>query len=455
MKRYDLAIIGSGPCGYVSAIRAGQLGMEVCVFEGGTTGGVCLNRGCIPTKVLSESSSVLYGIERSGEFGIDLKGCEIDFLRIRKRKDAIVKRLVHGVEMLLKAKKIELIKETAEIKGPGHIVTNKVEIEANSILIASGSLPLEIQGMEFDGEYIISSSDMLGLEKIPKSIVIIGGGVMGCEFASIFSTFGSEITMVEMMEHLLPNEDAEIAGKIEQIFKKKGIRIFTKTKVEKIDKTSDGVNVGLSNGESVPGEKALIAVGRAPNSRALGLDALGVENNNGWIKVDRNFRTSISNIYAAGDVTGGVLLAHVASREGICAVEAMQDKEGVLDYNVVPNCIFTHPEIATVGLSEKKAKDNGLDARSRKFLFSALGKAHILGELDGFVKIVVDNASDKILGAQIIGPHATELIAELTVCVQFGITSEKLAGVIHAHPTLSEVIQEASEALHNRAIHAL
>ncbi|MBC8473764.1 MAG: dihydrolipoyl dehydrogenase [Candidatus Omnitrophica bacterium] len=438
MTKHDLAIIGSGPCGYVAAIRAAQLGIKVSVFEKERVGGVCLNWGCIPTKALSATAGVLANIQRSAEFGINVKGYDIDFSKAQERKNNIVKKLSSGIEMLFKARKIELVRAKAELD----------KIDAKNILIATGSSPFELPGMEFDGKSILSSTDMLELKSIPNGIVIVGGGVIGCEFASIFRQFGSEITIVEMMERLLPTEDEEISKKIEQIFKRKGIKICTGTKVEKIENN----NVTLSSGDTVSGEKVLVSIGRVPNSE--GLDGI-TRDNKGWIKVDENFRTNVKNIYAAGDVIGGVLLAHVASREGICAVEAMAGKNTGIDYNVIPSCIFTSPEIASVGMTEAKARADGLDVKARKFLFSAIGKAHVSGETEGFIKLVVDNKTDKILGAQLIGPHVTELVAEISPCIQFNITSEKLASVIHAHPTLSEVIQEVSEAVHNKAIHSL
>ncbi|MFC1623808.1 dihydrolipoyl dehydrogenase [Candidatus Omnitrophota bacterium] len=455
MNKYDLAIIGSGPCGYVAGIRASQLGMKVCVFEKEKIGGTCLNWGCIPTKALLASSMVMHNIEHANEFGIDVKDYNIDFSKVGERKKAIVKKLASGIEMLLKAKKIEIIREKGEVKTPTIIATENMEVEAKNILIATGSLPFQIPCSPFDGDRILSSSDMLELKKIPKSIIIVGGGVVGCEFASIFRMFGSDITIIEMMPQLLPNEDAEISRKIEQIFKKRGMNIFTNVRLEKVEKDKDSINAILSNGSSIAGEKLLVCVGRAPNSQGLGIENIGIECDKGWIKVDKYFRTNINNIYAAGDVKGGILLAHVASREGINSVEAMCGEEKELDYDIIPSCIFTYPEIATVGMSEKTARARGLDARSRKFLFSAVSKAHVLGETEGFIKLVVDNASDRILGAQIIGHSATELIAEISPCIQFNITSENLAKVIHAHPTLSEAIQEVSEAVHNRAIHSL
>ena len=438
MTKHDLAIIGSGPCGYVAAIRAAQLGIKVSVFEKEHVGGVCLNWGCIPTKAFSATAGVLANIQRSAEFGINIKGFDIDFSKAQERKNNIIKKLSSGIEMLFKARKIELVRTKAELG----------KIDAKNILIATGSSPFQLPGMEFDGKSILSSTDMLELKSIPKSIVIVGGGVIGCEFASIFRQFGSEITIVEMMERLLPTEDEEISKKIEQIFKRKGIKICTGTKVEKIENN----NVTLSSGDTVSGEKVSVSIGRVPNSE--GLDGI-TRDNKGWIKVDENFRTNVKNIYAAGDVIGGILLAHVASREGICAVEAMVGRNTGIDYNVIPSCIFTSPEIASVGMTEAKARADGLDVKARKFLFSAIGKAHVSGETEGFIKLVVDNKTDKILGAQLIGPHVTELVAEISPCIQFNITSEKLASVIHAHPTLSEAIQEVSEAVHNKAIHSL
>ncbi len=439
MTKYDLAIIGSGPCGYVAGIRAAQLGLKTCIFEKDRIGGVCLNWGCIPTKAFSASANALYNIERASEFGIDVKSFDLDFTKVYERKEKIVKKLSMGVETLLKARKLDIIKENAEIRSPAVVKTANLEIETKNILIAAGSIPFELPGLFFDHTDILSSTDILELKTIPKSLIIVGGGVIGCEFASIFRTFGAEITIIEAMPQLLPNEDEEIARKIEQLFKKRGIKVLINTKIDKIDK----------------GDKALIAVGRSPNSKALGLEALGIECNKGWIRVDESFRTNVNNVYAAGDIKGGMLLAHVASREGIVAVEHMAGSIQAIDYNAVPSCIFTNPEIASVGLNEKAAKNKGMEVKVRKFLFSAIGKAHVLGETDGFIKLVTDAKNDKILGCQIIGPHATELIAEISVCVQFGITSEKLASVIHAHPTLSEIICEVSEAMHNKAIHSL
>lgn len=439
MNKYDLAIIGSGPCGYVAAIRASQLGLRTCIFEKDKIGGVCLNWGCIPTKALIASSELLLQAERASEFGVNIANISLDFAKVQERKETIVKKLSSGIEMLMKARSLEIIREKAEIKSPTSIKTPSLEIEVNFILIAAGSVPFEIPGITFNQTNILSSTDMLELKNIPKSLIIVGGGVIGCEFASLFRSFGSEITIIEALPQLLPNEDEEIARKLERIFKKRGIKVLTNTKIDKIDKN----------------DTALISVGRSPNSKGLGIETLGIETDKGWIKVDESFRTSIKNIYAAGDIKGGMLLAHLASKEGITCVEGICGNKKPIDYNIVPSCIFTYPEIASVGLNEKTAKNKGIEVIVRKFLFSAIGKSHIAGETDGFIKLVVDAKTDKILGSQMIGPHVTELVAEISPCIQFGITSEKLASVIHAHPTLSEIICEVSEAVHNKAIHSL
>ncbi|MDP6685792.1 MAG: dihydrolipoyl dehydrogenase, partial [Candidatus Omnitrophota bacterium] len=442
-------------CGYVAGIRAAQLGMKVCVIEKDKIGGVCLNSGCIPTKSLSASSKALEQIACANEFGINVKDYSVDFKKVYERKDSVVKKLSTGIGMLMKARKIDIVMREAEIKNPTSIAVGSTEIETKNILIATGSQPVQIPGMEFDGKTIVSSKDLLQLDAIPKSIIIVGGGVIGCEFASIFRSFGCEITIVEMLDQILPNEDPEVSRKLHQTLRKKGVNIFIKTKVEKIEKIDFSVSARLSDGKTISGEKVLISVGRAPNTKGLGIEKLGIVCDKGWIKVDKAFRTNIKNIYAAGDVRGGILLAHVASREGTVAVENMSGKASKIDYKVIPNCIFTNPEVASVGITDKQAKRDALEVTTRKFMFSAIGKAHVIGETDGFIKIVVEKSTDKILGAQIIGPHATELIAEFSPCIQFGIKSESLASVIHAHPTLSEIIQEVSEAVHNKAIHTI
>lgn len=455
-NKYDLAIIGSGPCGYVSAIRAAQLGLKTCVFEEHKIGGVCLNYGCVPAKVLINTAGILYDFKRASEFGINIKDWELDFSKVQAKKEAVINKLASGIELLFKSKSLNLIKEKAEITSLNHIRTNSLEVFASNILIASGSEPYEMPELRFDNKFILSSTDILALPKVPESIVILGGGVIGCEFASMLNIFGSNVTIVEKMGQILPNEDEEIARKIEIIFRKRGIKVMKNTTLAGIERRDEKVKTIFSNGENVEAERILACLGRKPNYKGLGLENIGVEFDNKGIKVDRFFRTNIQNIYAAGDVKGGFLLAHVASKEGICAVEAIHGKpETGIDYNVIPNCIFTRPEISSVGLTEKAAISKGYGVVSRKFLFSAIGKSHILGETDGFIKLVVDNSNDKVLGAQIIGHGAGELIAEIGICVQYGITSEKIAGVIHAHPTLSEVIQEVSQAVHGKGIHSI
>jgi len=445
MDKHKISIIGSGPAGYSAAIRAAQMGMEVVVFEKGGLGGVCLNWGCIPTKTLATSASLLSNIKRADEFGINIKEYNLDFAKVQKRKESIVAGLSSGIGMLFNSHKIRLIKESAKIEEHNCISVNSEKVKTDSILIATGSMPLSISNIEFDHDKILSSKDMLSLKKIPRHLIIIGGGAIGCEFASIFKMFGSEVTIIEMAAQLLPNEDTEIAKRIELIFKKRGIKVFTNNKVEGIDKTEDGVKVFLSDGQVIAGDRSLVSIGRKPNTNDLGIEELGVVCDKGWIKTDKKFSTNIRNIYAAGDVTGGMLLAHVGSREGVAAIDAIAGVKNDINYEVIPSCIFTQPEIASVGLNDKNAKDKSYNTISRKFLFSAIGKSHIAGDTEGFLKLIVNSDNDKILGAHIIGMNATELIAELSVCIQYGITSEQLTRVIHAHPTLSEIVRETAE----------
>ena len=480
MTNYDIAIIGAGPGGYVAAIRAAQLGAKVCVIEKENLGGVCLNKGCIPTKTLLKSVSVVSQIKEASRFGVDVDAYHINFPGMLSKKKEVVERLNKGIESLFKARKIDLIRGQAKIISPneveitkypekiedfpelsprnfeeipeGEARNTKCEIKVKNIIIATGSRPLELANFKFDGEKILSSDDILNIAEVPKSLLIVGGGVVGCEFATLFNELGAEITVVEMMEHILPNEDREIAKRLEGTFKKKGIKILTKTRVENLH--PGGVNkVKLSNGEITEVEKVLVCVGRLPNTENLGLEDIGLDLDKGYIKVNAYLETNISHIFAIGDCIGGHLLAHVASYEGIIASENASGSKRRVDYLVVPNCVFTHPEVASVGLSEEKAKEKGLNVKVGKFPFAALGKAQATGEVEGLVKIVADIANDEILGAQILGMGATELIAELALAVKLKAKAKELADTIHAHPTMAEAIMEAAHSLHNGAIH--
>ena len=449
-------ILGGGPAGYVAAIRAAQLGGEVTVVERDRLGGTCLNRGCIPTKALLASVEVLSSSRQGEKFGLKVGDVSPDFSAMLSRKDKIVEQLVKGVEFLFKSRKINLLKGEGKFLEPKVIEVakedgSKERLEGDRIIIATGSEPAKPSLFSFDGEKIITSNEALVLNKIPGSLLIVGAGVIGVEFASIFRELGTEVTIVEMLPQILPTEDEEVVQILEREFKKKRIKVHTGTKIEKVENLESRVRSRLSSGETIESEKVLVAVGRKLNSE--GLDRIGLKIEKGKVLVNERMETNIPELYAAGDVTGGVLLAHKASAEGIVAAENALGKTLTMDYKVIPSCIFSHPEVASVGLSEKKAKEEGASIKVGKFPFRALGKAQALGRFEGLVKIVADADSDEILGVHIIGPQATDLIAEGALAMRMEATVEDLAKTIHAHPTLSEAMMEAAHALHNRAIH--
>lgn len=482
MAAYDISIIGAGPGGYVAAIRAAQLGAKVCIIEKDNLGGVCLNKGCIPTKALLKSASVVSQIKKAADFGIDIDAYRINFPKILSRKEEIVERSNKGIKLLLESKKIELIKGKAKIINPGQIEitssepqTTDTKIESKNIIIATGSRPLELATLKFDHKKILSSDAILNISEIPQSLLIVGAGAIGCEFASLFNELGTQITIVEMVDQILPNQDREIAKRLTGIFKKQGIKILTKTKVERAEEDGDKLSVMFSDvisenpggkthvspGASRPDipdgikvEKVLVCAGRLPNTENLGLEDIGVETEKSYVVVDEYLKTNIPHIFAIGDCIGGYLLAHVASYEGkMAAANALGDRRKV-DYLAVPNCIFTYPEVASVGLTGDQAKEEGFDVRIGKFHFTALGKAQAIGETEGLAKIIIDKASDRLLGAQLLGAGSTELIAELVLAVKLKIKGKSLADTIHAHPTMAEAIMEAAESCYDESIHS-
>jgi dihydrolipoamide dehydrogenase len=453
MANYDVCIIGAGPGGYVAAIRAAQLGGKVCVVEKDEVGGTCLNRGCIPTKALLNAIEVLSCVRDAGEFGINVTGYSFDFARMMSRKEEVVKRLRDGIGYLFKTKKIELVKGTGKFLDPNTVEAAGRILKANSIIIATGSVPMELPFFKYDGTGILSSDDILKIPYVPESLMIVGGGVIGCEFACIFVALGTEVTIIEMLEQIVPTEDKEIAKRLETILRKKGVKILTKTKIEKIEKRADGAVAKLSDGTEVKAQTALVCVGRRPDSKDAGIENAGIKTERGRVVTDEFLRTNLPGVFAIGDVIGGYLLAHVASYEGIIAAENIFGKSRKADYTVVPNCIFTDPEIASVGLTEDKARTQGYDVKAGKFPFIASGKAQAMRKTEGFVKIVTDTKTGVILGGQIIGPHATDLIAEVAVAMGANCTAGHLAEIIHAHPTLAESIMEAAHSVNGRAIH--
>jgi dihydrolipoamide dehydrogenase len=455
-----LAVIGAGPGGYVAALKAAQMGAEVTVIENIEVGGTCLNRGCIPTKALLASAETFAKTKELKNFGIELQGSVIPNLqKMVERKNKVVGIQIKGIRGLFKSWGVNLVEGKGVLLNPNKIEVEKKDgtkdvVEADKIIIATGSRPAQIPTFPFDGKNILSSDDALNITEIPKSLIIVGAGVIGCEFACIFRELGTEVTMVEMLPRAVSTEDTEISELLAKEFKKKKIKLLTGVGVEKVTSAEDGIHATLSDGKELVAEKILVSIGRALNSEGIGLETVGVKKGaRGEILVDEKMQTNIEGIYAVGDVTGGMLLAHVASKEGIVAAQNACGKETKIDYSTVPAAIFTSPEIASVGLREFQAEEKGIKVKTGHFQFRALGKAHAMGEISGFIKIVAESDTDRIVGAHIIGPHASDLIHEAALAIKAGLKVKDLADTIHAHPTLSEGLMEAAEDVHGEAIH--
>ncbi|MBU7005753.1 dihydrolipoyl dehydrogenase [Phosphitispora fastidiosa] len=456
---YNIAIIGGGPGGYVAAIRAAQLGAKVAVVEKADLGGTCLNWGCIPTKALVAGTETLHMVKKSEEFGISADNPTVNFAAMMERKNQVVQRLVKGINYLFKKNKIVLYEGIGMLASVNRIEVMKNDgtaekIEAENIIIATGSEPALITSLGYDGDRVITSNEALSLTEIPRSLLIIGGGVIGCEFACIFAELGCDITIVDVMPAILPGIEEEASKLMQSLFKRRKIKVITSAKIAEVRKDSGSVTAVLDSGEELAAEKVLISIGRTFNTEGLGLRELGIEQGpKNEITVNSRMQTNIPNIYAIGDITNKIQLAHVASAQGITAVENIMGRQKEMNYDVVPNCIFTAPEIAGVGITSRQAREQGINISSGKFPFMALGKAQASGKTDGFVKILADVKTDRILGVHIVGPHATDLIAEAALAVRLGATSEQLAETIHAHPTLAEAMMEAAEAVHGKSIH--
>jgi len=462
LEKYDIAVIGAGPGGYVAAIRAAQLGANACVIEKDKVGGVCLNRGCIPTKALIASSEAFNKMKHATKYGIVINGTiEANWPQMLERKKNVVDIMVRGINTLFKSYGVTLNKGVATLldKNILAIKTDGAEkkIEADKIIIATGSRPASLPTFPIDGEKIISSNEALELPEVPKSLLIIGAGAIGCEFAFILSSIGCQITIVEMLPHAVPLEDEDISILLERELKKAKIRLITSQKVASTQQRDDGMMVStLENGEEIVTEKILVSIGRSLNIEDLGLEKVGIKQTaRGAIEVNEQMETTVEGIYAIGDVVGGALLAYIASKEGLVAAENAMGGNVKMDYNVNPVTIFTHPEIGSVGLKEQEAKEKGISYHIGRFPFRALGKAHALGEIAGEVKLIADASTDKLLGAHIIGPHATDLIHQAALALKEGLTSSELGDMIHSHPTLSEAIMEAAHDIHNMSIHQL
>jgi dihydrolipoamide dehydrogenase len=465
LPQYDLVVIGSGPGGYVAAIRAGQLGLKTAIIEKDDKyGGTCLHVGCIPTKDLLLNADVYDYFKNAKEYGIVCKEFSLDWQAILARKAKVVTKLAKGVEYLLKKNKVDMIRGLGKISGPGKIsVTDPNgagrEIAAKNIVLATGSEARMLPGLQPDGKTILTNREILSLPAIPKSMVIIGAGAVGVEFASIFQRFGTKVTVLEMLSRAVPLEDEEISAELEKALKGQGIALQTQAKVAKVAKTANGValeyTVGSGKPQTVEAETCLVAVGRAPNTANIGLEKTRVKLDRGFAKTNEFMLTDEPGIYAIGDiVANSPLLAHVASMEGIVAVTHAAGKHAEpINHRQIPNCTYTEPEVASVGMTERQAREGGHKIKVGKFPYAAVSKAAILGAREGFVKVVSDERYGEILGVHIIGPRATETIAEAVMAMRLEGTVDDIAHTIHAHPTLAEALGEAAHAAVDWAIH--
>jgi len=463
-KKFDITIIGSGPGGYVAAVRAGQLGLKAAVVEmAPQPGGTCLHWGCIPTKALLHSAEVLDTARHAGTFGVKVPEAGLDLPAVHAYKTKTVQSNAKGVEYLFKKNGVTLLAGRGRLAGKGKVEVTQAKgksyiVESASVILATGSAVRGLPGVEFDGKQIISSDEALSLPKIPASMIVLGAGAVGVEFASIYHSFGAKVTVVELLPRLVPIEDAALGKELARVFKKRGIDVHTSTPVQKVTCKGKKVHVTAEkNGKTVElnAEILLVAVGRRPVTENLGLEGTAVRvDDGGFIEVDATMCTGEPGVYAIGDIVRTQALAHVASHEGIVAVEhAAQLNPHPLDYDKIPSCTYCQPEVASIGLSEEEATRRGHDVVVGKFPFSAIGKAKILGDTSGFVKIVTDKKYDEVLGVHIIGAHATELIAEATAALNLEATAESLFRAVHAHPTLAEAMGEAALSVHGRAIH--
>jgi dihydrolipoamide dehydrogenase len=458
MEKFDVIFLGGGSGGYVGAIRAVDLGKKVCIVEERELGGTCLNRGCIPTKALLRSAEIFNYIKEGTVFGIKVDSYGYDVDGIYNWKENVVKKLLSGIEYLLKSRNV-VVK-----KGRGKILDNQtIELETNNgkerikgdnIVIATGSEPAIIPSFKIDGVNILTSDDALKLREIPKDIVIVGAGAIGIEFANFYNAFGTKVTIVEMMPQVVPTlKDKKIATLLQRILNKKGIEIKTGSKIENIEIKNGKVYSTLSTGETLESEKVLISIGRKLNSDNIGLENVGIKTENGRIIVDDSLRTNVENIYAIGDVIGGLLLAHKAMKEGEVVAEIIAGENKKMDYRVLPWAIFSTPEIASVGLTEEEAKEQGIEVLSGEFPFTANGKAVSMNSTDGMVKVVARKKDKVLIGAQIVGPEASIMIAELALAIKNNLTLDDIADTIHTHPTLPEVIMEAVKVPLGSVIH--
>lgn len=460
----DVLVIGAGPGGYVAAIRAAQLGKRTLVADKEFLGGVCLNIGCIPSKALISASKLYRKAHEAEEIGITFSDVSLDWQKLLQWKRAVVKKLTDGVGVLLKGNKADVLMGAAKLTGPHSAEVRAANgstetVTFQSCILATGSYPLELPGFKFDGKRVVSSTEALEFPTRPKSLVIVGGGVIGLEMACFYANFGTKITVLELLPQLLPGTDAEIARTMERLLRKRGVEVYLEARAKSATPSRDAVKVAFEAGgrpQEVEADACLVAVGRRALTEGLGLEAAGIERHpKGWVQVNNKLQSNVPHIYAIGDLVGPPQLAHKASKEGIVAAEIIAGKPSLRDFASIPNVIFTDPEIATAGLSEEEAKQAGHDVGVGKFPFSANGRAMTALETEGFAKVVFDRKTRLLLGLHIIGPEATDLISEAALALEMGATVEDVAFTIHPHPTLGEVVMEAAEDAEGLPIHVL
>jgi dihydrolipoamide dehydrogenase len=460
-NQYDLIIIGAGPGGYVGGIRAGQLGLKACVIEKDKPGGVCLNWGCIPSKNMIHQAELVTSIKELEEIGVAVNTSKINYAKVHKKSRKPIQILVKGVEYLLKKNNVDLIKGTAKITDNNTVVLDDgTQLKTKTILIASGSRPLEVPGFEFDEKRVLSSTGILSMTTLPKSLIILGAGAIGCEFAYVMNAFGVKVTLVEMFDQILPFEDHETVAVLTKAFTRSGVTVMSGTRAVSLKKSNKKVSVVLEQKggkrQTVEAEKALCVFGRIPNTDQIGLDTIGLKTENGYIPVGEYCQTSVPGVFAIGDVVKTPQLAHVASKEAEIAVEYIAGKksEVAVDINSIPSAIYCEPQVASFGLRESKAKEDNIPFKKAVFPYRGIGKAVAIGKSDGMVKILFDPETHEILGAHIVGHNATELIHEILLAKSAELLPEDVAKMIHAHPTLSESVMEAMRGVFDQPIHA-
>ena len=462
-SNFDIVVIGAGPGGYVAAIRAAQLGYNTACVEEGNLGGVCLNIGCIPTKALLESAAMITHLGHAKDFGVTVGEIRTDLAQAVKRSRQVSDRLVKGIGFLFKKNKVTHLQGRGRLAGKGKVEVKGKDgktqtVTAKHVIIATGSRPRDLPFLKIDHDRVWDSTDAMMAQQPPKSLAIVGAGAIGCEFADVYAAFGTQVTIIEVVDRILPLEDKDCSAVVEKSYRKRGMTILTGTKVETAEIGKDGVKLTVKTpkGETqvIEAERVLSAIGRAPLVEDIGLEEAGVKLERGFIAIDRQMKTNVEGIYAIGDVAGPPLLAHKGSHEGVQCVEAIHgDAHAGIDYGNIPNCTYCHPEVASVGLTEEQAREKGYDIEVGTFPWTANGRALTAGETDGFVKIIRDKQYSEVLGAHIVGPHATELIAEFVVGRHLETTAEEMDRAIHPHPTLSEAIAEAALASLGHALH--